>query len=180
MNVSDAWNKSFSSSTTKPGFMDRMRQGLEDQRKGKERQAFGKQVQAFLESPTFTIDTFKKQLEDGIKEGGWKMKIPGQNRKQMEQMQKQIDVLNLFTDRERQNDNRIDGKVRKRVADASGLEVNEINYMLKQFRMMRSIHKWLTRRDREGKTMPETMDEAIELAMRDPRGLERPRYRSRN
>ena len=166
-------------STKKTGFMDRMRQGLEDRRQEKQNKAFDDQMKTFLRYPSFSLDTFKQQLEDGIKEGGWRMKIPGENRKQLEAMEQQIDVLSKFTERERHNFKRIDGLAKKRVAEQAGIAVKDINFLLKQFQTMRSIHKWLKQREIEGKPLPQSMDEATEQAMRDPRGLQRPRFRSR-
>ena len=159
--------------------MDRVRQGLEDRRTEKQEKAFDDQIKKFLVYPTFTLNTFKEQLEEGIKEGGWRMKIPGQNRKQLEAMEQQIEVLSHFTERERQNSTRINGMTKKRVAEKSGIAAKDINFILKQYDTMKSIHKWLKVREKAGLTLPKSMDEATELATRDPKGLQRPRYRSR-
>eukprot|EP00940_MAST-03C_sp_MAST-3C-sp2_P001853 g1853.t1 len=169
----------FSSEKQQPGFMDRMRNSLQERREEKQEKAFDTQIQAFLNVPAFTLDSFKKQLEDGIKEGGWRMKIPGENKKQLRAMEQQIEVLSHFTERERQNSTRINGMTKKRVAEKSGLAVKDINFLLKQFETMRSIHKWLKVRQTAGLSIPKSMDEATDMATRDPRGLQRPRFRQR-
>ena len=161
------------------GILDRVRQGMEDRRKRKQTEAFDKQLEMFLEYDDFDLKTFRQQLEDGIKEGGWKLKIPGENKKQLEAMKKQIGIMNHFTPRELTNHKRIDGTSKARVAEASGVSAEDIYFILKQFRMMKDIHSWLKKRQSKGLSIPNTMDEATQMAMSDPRGFERPRFRKR-
>jgi signal recognition particle subunit SRP54 len=103
-------------------------------------------------SGTFTLDDFLDQLGQVRKMGsmGGLMKLmPGMS-KQMRQAADQIDdrhlnrlegMVHSMTRAERQDPNLIDGSRRRRIAQGAGVNVQDINQLLNQFKQMQKMMK---------------------------------------
>ena len=57
------------------------------------------------------------------------------------QLRRQIAIINSMTPRERRNPGIIDGSRRRRIAAGSGVQVQDVNRLLKQFLEMQRVMK---------------------------------------
>jgi len=57
------------------------------------------------------------------------------------EVRRQIAIINSMTPRERRNPGIIDGSRRRRIAGGSGLQVQDVNRLLKQFQEMQRVMK---------------------------------------
>jgi len=56
-------------------------------------------------------------------------------------IRRQIAIINSMTPRERRNPSMIDGSRRRRIAGGSGVQVQDVNRLLKQFQEMQRVMK---------------------------------------
>ncbi len=102
-----------------------------------------------LRSADFNLEDFLNQLKQVKKMGsmGSLMKmIPGAGDiefgdKEEKQMKRTESIILSMTPGERQNPRILSGSRRKRIADGSGVQVREVNALLKQFTQMRKMMK---------------------------------------
>ncbi len=114
-----------------------------------------------IRSETFDLEDFYQQLQRIKKMGSLKDllgMIPGVG-KQMKEFEveddafKHIEAMLLsMTPGERRDPDLINGSRRRRIADGSGLDVADVNQLLKQFREMKKMMKTLTKLSRKGRT----------------------------
>ncbi len=96
----------------------------------------------------FTFSDFLQQLKQiqsmGPLEDLVKM-IPGAQKMKLDVDEKELKhieaIINSMTIQERENPNIIDGSRRKRIARGSGTSVQDVNRLLKQFKMMKKMFK---------------------------------------
>jgi signal recognition particle subunit SRP54 len=106
----------------------------------------------------FTLEDFREQMQMMRKMGDMKdllNMIPGvsQALKKMgahgpdpdKEMRRVEAIINSMTPRERNNPDILDGSRRKRVAQGSGIPINDVNAFLKRFKEARKVMKRLTR-----------------------------------
>jgi signal recognition particle subunit SRP54 len=62
-------------------------------------------------------------------------------------------IIQSMTPEERQKPEIINGSRRKRIADGAGVEVREVNQLLKQFRDMRKMMKTMTKLMGKGRSL---------------------------
>jgi signal recognition particle subunit SRP54 len=106
----------------------------------------------------FTLEDFREQMQMMRKMGDMKdllNMIPGvsQAMKKMgaqgpdpdKEMRRVEAIINSMTPRERNNPDILDGSRRKRVAQGSGIPINDVNAFLKRFKEARKVMKRLTR-----------------------------------
>ncbi|MEE9354335.1 MAG: signal recognition particle protein [Methylococcaceae bacterium] len=100
----------------------------------------------------FDFEDFRDQLQQMVKMGGvgsMMDKLPGMNevpqnvREKVndKELARQIGVINSMTQQERKFPDLIKGNRKKRIAAGCGQEVQDINRMLKQFKMMQKMMK---------------------------------------
>jgi signal recognition particle subunit SRP54 len=58
-----------------------------------------------------------------------------------QQLRRQIAIINSMTPKERRNPSIIDGSRRRRIAGGSGVQVQDVNRLLKQFMEMQRVMK---------------------------------------
>lgn len=110
-----------------------------------------KELEAKMRSQEFGFDDFLEQMQQVRKLGSMTDilgMIPGMGSKQMKNMnidEKQVDrieaIIQSMTIKERQNPNIIDGSRRKRIANGSGTNINEVNKLIKQFKETKKMMK---------------------------------------
>lgn len=107
-----------------------------------------------MKSETFDLEDFLSQLDRIKKMGSLKDlvgMIPGIGKKADElgvddDAFKHIEaMIRAMTPDERRNPDLLNGSRRRRIADGSGLEVRDVNQLLKQFRDMQKMMKTMTK-----------------------------------
>ncbi|MCK6547940.1 signal recognition particle protein [Myxococcota bacterium] len=128
----------------------------------KTQQAFdlkeAKKIQKKLKNDEFTLEDFREQMQMMRKMGDMKdllNMIPGvsQAMKKMgasgpdpeKEMRRVEAIINSMTPKERVNVDIINGSRRKRIADGSGVTINDVNAFLKRFKDARKMMKRLTK-----------------------------------
>lgn len=126
------------------GLVDQVRQVVDEE----EQQRLEEKIQ----SGEFTLDDFKNQMEHFTKPGLMKKLMglmPGMG--DLSKMMGDVDaegdakrligIINSMTHEERRNPRLIDPSRRKRIADGSGVQANEVNQLVKQYDAMAPIMK---------------------------------------
>ncbi len=121
------------------------------------------QVQQKLKKNEFSLDDFRDQLRTMRKMGSIKDllgMLPGMNAGALKnanvddkQLVRIEAIISSMTMKERQHPNIINGSRRARIAKGSGVQVSEINRLLKQFAQMRKMMSKLSRTSDPGKAM---------------------------
>jgi signal recognition particle subunit SRP54 len=106
----------------------------------------------------FTLEDFREQMQMMRKMGDMKellgmipgvsqaMKKLGTNGPDPDKEMRRVEaIINSMTPRERANPDILDGSRRKRVANGSGIPINDVNSFLKRFKEARKVMKRLTR-----------------------------------
>ena len=105
-----------------------------------------------LQGRSFDMGDLKSQLEQLHKMGGVGAlldKLPGAAARKGaasatqgdRELRRQIAIINSMTPRERHNPSVIDGSRRRRIAKGSGVQVQDVNRLLKQFQEMQRVMK---------------------------------------
>jgi signal recognition particle subunit SRP54 len=101
----------------------------------------------------FDLDDFREQIEQMFKMGGAQAlldKLPGGGGKMRaaaaaqlddKHLKHQVAIIHSMTPRERHHPAVIDGSRRRRIAAGSGVEVREVNQLLRQFQQARKMMK---------------------------------------
>jgi signal recognition particle subunit SRP54 len=106
----------------------------------------------FVKGKGFDMLDLKSQLEQLQKMGGMEAlldKLPGALTQKAamsadqgdKELRRQIAIINSMTPRERRNPGLIDGSRRRRIAAGSGVQVQDVNRLLKQFQQMQRVMK---------------------------------------
>ena len=106
----------------------------------------------FVKGKSFDMLDLKSQLEQLQKMGGMGAlldKLPGAVTQKAtlsadqgdKELRRQIAIINSMTPRERRNPGVIDGSRRRRIAAGSGVQVQDVNRLLKQFQQMQRVMK---------------------------------------
>jgi signal recognition particle subunit SRP54 len=109
-------------------------------------------AQKVVKGKGFDMVDLKSQLEQLQKMGGVGAlleKLPGAATKKAalsgeqgdRELRRQIAIINSMTQRERRNPSIIDGSRRRRIAGGSGVQVQDVNRLLKQFQEMQRVMK---------------------------------------
>ncbi|HEV8018388.1 MAG TPA: signal recognition particle protein [Steroidobacteraceae bacterium] len=109
-------------------------------------------AQKLVKGKSFDMADLKSQLEQLQKMGGVGAlldKLPGAVAKKGavspdqgdQQLRRQIAIINSMTPRERRSPSIIDGSRRRRIAKGSGVQVQDVNRLLKQFMEMQRVMK---------------------------------------
>jgi signal recognition particle subunit SRP54 len=119
-------------------------------------------LQRKISSESFDLEDFLDQLNRLKKMGSMKDligMIPGVG-KQVKDLDIEEDafkyieaIIQSMTPEERQKPEIINGSRRKRIADGAGVEVREVNQLLKQFRDMRKMMKTMTKLMGKGRSL---------------------------
>jgi len=129
---------------------------IEDLQRSVDQEKAEKMAQKFKKGDEFTLEDFRDQLIEMKKMGGMMSmldKLPGA-KNLPEHVKNQVDdkmfikmeaIINSMTLKERANPEIIKGSRRRRIAQGSGTQVQDVNKLLKQFdemqRMMRKMRK---------------------------------------
>ena len=109
-------------------------------------------AQKVVKGKSFDMSDLKSQLEQLQKMGGVGAlldKLPGAVARKGamspdqgdRELRRQIAIINSMTRRERRNPGIIDGSRRRRIAGGSGVQVQDVNRLLKQFLEMQRVMK---------------------------------------
>jgi signal recognition particle subunit SRP54 len=108
-------------------------------------------AQKVVKGKGFDMSDLKSQLEQLQKMGGVGAlmdKLPGAATRKApspeqgdRELRRQIAIINSMTRRERRNPGIIDGSRRRRIAGGSGVQVQDVNRLLKQFMEMQRLMK---------------------------------------
>jgi signal recognition particle subunit SRP54 len=109
-------------------------------------------AQKVVKGKSFDMSDLRSQLEQLQKMGGVGAlldKLPGAAAKKAalsgdqgdRELRRQIAIINSMTPRERRNPGIIDGSRRRRIAGGSGVAVQDVNRLLKQFQEMQRVMK---------------------------------------
>jgi signal recognition particle subunit SRP54 len=109
-------------------------------------------AQKVVKGKSFDMADLKSQLEQLQKMGGVGAlldKLPGAMTRKAavapeqgdRDLRRQIAIINSMTPRERRNPSIIDGSRRRRIAGGSGVQVQDVNRLLKQFMEMQRVMK---------------------------------------
>ena len=121
-----------------------------------------KKAESELKEGTFTMDSYLSQLQQMKKMGGMEgvmSMLPGVSNMKEKMANASIDedmltsneaIILSMTKQERENPKIISGSRRKRISQGAGVDVNKINKLLKQFRMMSDMMKKMSK----GKKIP--------------------------
>ena len=129
---------------------------IEDLQRSVDQEKAEKMAQKFKKGDEFTLEDFRDQLIEMKKMGGMMSmldKLPGA-KNLPEHVKNQVDdkmfikmeaIINSMTLKERENPEIIKGSRRRRIAQGSGTQVQDVNKLLKQFdemqRMMKKMRK---------------------------------------
>ena len=129
---------------------------IEDLQRSVDQEKAEKMAQKFKKGDEFTLEDFRDQLIEMKKRGGMMSmldKLPGA-KNLPEHVKNQVDdkmfikmeaIINSMTLKERANPEIIKGSRRRRIAQGSGTQVQDVNKLLKQFdemqRMMKKMRK---------------------------------------
>ncbi|WP_449244301.1 signal recognition particle protein [Desulfobacca acetoxidans] len=120
-----------------------------------------KELERKLRKETFTLEDFRDQLRQVRKMGSLDQlmgMIPGLNKikgmKDMQPDEKELvrieAIINSMTPAERANHVLIDGSRRRRIAKGSGVEVQDVNRLLKNFTMTQKMMKKMIQAGKKG------------------------------
>jgi signal recognition particle subunit SRP54 len=108
-------------------------------------------AQKVVKGKSFDMADLRSQLQQLQKMGGVGAlldKLPGAAKKAAlsgdqgdRELRRQITIINSMTPRERRNPAIIDGSRRRRIAGGSGVQVQDVNRLLKQFQEMQRVMK---------------------------------------
>jgi signal recognition particle subunit SRP54 len=108
-------------------------------------------AQKVVKGKSFDMADLRSQLEQLQRMGGVGAlldKLPGAAKKAAlsgdqgdRELRRQIAIINSMTPRERRNPSIIDGSRRRRIAGGSGMQVQDVNRLLKQFQEMQRVMK---------------------------------------
>jgi signal recognition particle subunit SRP54 len=108
-------------------------------------------AQKVVKGKGFDMSDLRSQLEQLQKMGGVGAlmdKLPGAATRKApppeqgdRELRRQIAIINSMTRRERRNPGIIDGSRRRRIAGGSGVQVQDVNRLLKQFMEMQRVMK---------------------------------------
>ena len=115
-----------------------------------------------LQKNTYTLEDFRKQLRQIKKMGPinelLKM-IPGADKlglKNVQMDEKRLvsaeAIINSMTRKEREHNSIITSSRKKRIAKGSGVELQEVNQLLRQFELMKKSIKQMTNKEHKGST----------------------------
>ena len=116
-----------------------------------------KKAESELKEGTFTMDSYLSQLQQMKKMGGMEgvmSMLPGVSNMKEKMANASIDedmltsneaIILSMTKQERENPKIISGSRRKRISQGAGVDVNKINKLLKQFRMMSDMMKKMSK-----------------------------------
>jgi signal recognition particle subunit SRP54 len=118
-----------------------------------------KEIERKLREETFTLEDFKEQLQQVRNIGSFDQilsMLPGMGGMKNLQVDEnefiRIEaIINSMTPGERQNPSTINGSRRRRIAQGSGTQIQEVNRLLKQFAETRKLMKRFMQGGRKGK-----------------------------
>mmetsp|Transcript_12773 Transcript_12773/g.18143 ORF Transcript_12773/g.18143 Transcript_12773/m.18143 type:complete len:232 (-) Transcript_12773:39-734(-) len=143
-----------------PGIFDRLRGGFEARTKRQQQEKYKEQIQTMANSERWTLKNFSDQLNAAMPTG-WRSKLPGSNTQEAQAAKQTQSVLagiidEIGNDASMQELEKLGRKEKLRISLKSGLDVEDINIMIQQFKSMEIMHKVLRQRKSEGKPLPET------------------------
>jgi signal recognition particle subunit SRP54 len=118
-----------------------------------------KEIERKLREETFTLEDFKEQLQQVRNIGSFDQilsMLPGMGgMKNLQVDEKEFihieAIINSMTPGERQNPSTINGSRRRRIAQGSGTQIQEVNRLLKQFAETRKLMKRFMQGGKKGK-----------------------------
>ena len=138
-----------------------------------------KEMEAKLQAGEFTLDDFKKQLQQVLKPGLLQkmmglMPGMGELSKMMEgvdaegEMTRKMGIIDSMTAKERKNPKLIDPSRRNRIARGAGVQVAEVNALLKEYDVMAPLVKGMAGKGMMGRM--QAVQDIQKKMMADPGG----------
>eukprot|EP00948_MAST-09A_sp_MAST-9A-sp1_P002490 g2490.t1 len=130
-----------------------------------------------VEQEQFTLQEYRTQIDDMIKESGvegWRGKLAGDDAKAQLALAKRQLALIDACDEPTQSDpiRKLDGRKKRDLANNTGESREFINVFMTQFKWMKVFHGFLRYRSAKGLKMPETMAEMQGLLGKEPQGAD--------
>lgn len=147
----------------------------ENQQAKKGADIFKAQMEFMKTIDVFTLRNYIEMLQDIKKQSGvdgWtKVMRSAEQQKEMEQMMADVTIGEKLSPQEVRKPNLIGRREKLRIASEAGVELPKVNQFFKSYEQMQAMHRWLHRRMRESKPVPESMEEFLRMSATDPAGL---------
>ena len=147
---------------------------------------FGAMVRDMLQCRRWTLEEQRALLREAAVDAGasgWKSWLPGvSSQAGLEELRRQLSILDAFTAEERREADAIGREARLRAAATGKATVADVNFVLKQHAGAVMVHRWLHERREKGRPLPATQAEMNRMMTADkpapdPSFRHRPRRR---
>jgi len=156
------------------GILDKPYEFLEGRAKKKQDDMFTQQMADLLEHKKLTLRIYRDSIKKSVEKeaSGWKTMVPGVKKSdEWIEMSTQIAFLDSLTGPMLRNPKLVNGTVKKKIAEQIGQPVEKINEWLRSYEQLEVMHGWLQRLKAQGKPLPKTQQQAVEMMMKDPTGI---------
>ena len=152
------------------GIRDKISGKMESRQEKLEKDNFDLYLKELLKiKKPFSMTKQKKLLNGMLTESGldgesWKSYIPGVEKQEgVKMIRQQIAVIEALSDLEVSDPTKIDDDAKLRIAADSGQSLTSVNEFIQRYYQTKMMHKWLKRRNEEGKELPKTQTELQNL-----------------
>ncbi|CAG9317350.1 unnamed protein product [Blepharisma stoltei] len=135
----------------------------------KQEESFKKYLEDISSKEVYYLRDFKQEIMELIKNSGNALSKFWQSGTQIEEAEKEKTkkILNAFHDSEL-TEERFELDTKKEIALVSGYNVDDVNKVLRQFRLNQKIHRYLKERREKGEPLPENRNELDNMVLVDP------------
>ena len=152
------------------GIRDKISGKMENRQDKLEKDNFDVYMKELLKmKKPFSMSKQKKLLNGMLTESGldgesWKSYIPGVEKQEgVKMIRQQIAVIEAFSEIEMSDPTKIDDDAKLRIAADSGQSLAAVNEFIQRYYQTKMMHKWLKKRNEEGKETPTSQVELQKL-----------------
>mmetsp|Transcript_34070 Transcript_34070/g.65931 ORF Transcript_34070/g.65931 Transcript_34070/m.65931 type:complete len:225 (-) Transcript_34070:324-998(-) len=128
---------------------------------------FRKALEKIMEMKRFRLENFKQLMEESARTAGatgWRSNLPSfmkGEKEELEEVKKQLRILEQFKGRElmMRESREMKSPEKQRIAKDAGVQVSDVNLVLRQFDSQVTIHKWLKSRIERKLPIPTSPEE---------------------
>lgn len=146
-------------------FKDKLQKRQMDQAK----EEFRKEMDFLANKEKFTLEDYKTRIEDGLAKlkKGLKAKLMSGTEQTEATLTLQRKILNAFYDEELSGGRDVYSFEKKEIAAVTQATVEEVNMVLKNFRQMEQMHKWIRTLQANGEPLPADQEDLFNRYRRD-------------
>ena len=146
-------------------FKDKLAKKQMDQAK----EEFRKEMDFLASKEKFTMEDYKIRIDDGLNKlkKGLRAKLMSGTEQTEASLTNQRKILNAFYDVELSGQEEVFSSQKKEIAAVTQTTVEDVNMVIKNFRQLESMHKWIRTLQQNGEPLPADQDDLINRYRRD-------------